>query len=340
MKSLARSHVWWPGIDKDIEALAKGCEGCQAVKHSPPAAPIHQWEWPSRPWERIHVDFAEPFLNSMFLVVVDAHSKWPEVVKMKKTTSARTIEVLRTIFARNGIPKQFVSDNGPQFTSEEFRHFTQVNGIKHMTSAPFHPSTNGLAGRFVQSFKMALKSSRDLLSRLDLLKPDVRRTVENKQYNLRARSSKLREFTPGEPVSIRDYRKDKSDRWITGTVLSQTGPVFYQVEVSPGVIWRRHTDQLMSTSVPPYQPESCILPSESFAEPPTQMSSADPPPPMCEPRSTSPSVTPRGQASTSITSSVGHGEKTKTVVPSKVPESRFPKRSTRPPKRYDDYVKY
>ncbi|KAL5018941.1 hypothetical protein ScPMuIL_004663 [Solemya velum] len=116
MKSLARSHVWWPGIDKDIEALAKGCEGCQAVKHSPPAAPIHPWEWPSRPWERIHVDFAGPFLNSMFLVVVDAHSKWPEVVKMKKTTSARTIEVLRTIFARNGIPKQFVSDNGPQFT--------------------------------------------------------------------------------------------------------------------------------------------------------------------------------------------------------------------------------
>ena len=149
MKSLARSHVWWPGIDHDIETLAKSCSGCQNVKHVPPSAPIHPWEWPSRPWQRIYIDFAGPFLDSMFLVIVDAYSKWPEVIAMKSTSAAKTLEVLRTVFARTGLPNIIVSDNGPQFTSEEFAHFIAANGIKHITSAPYHPSTNGLAERFV-----------------------------------------------------------------------------------------------------------------------------------------------------------------------------------------------
>ena len=75
MKSLARSLVWWPGIDTDLESLAKICEGCQQNRNMPPGAPLIPWDWPSQPWERIHVDFAGPFLVSMFIIVVDAMSK-------------------------------------------------------------------------------------------------------------------------------------------------------------------------------------------------------------------------------------------------------------------------
>ena len=135
MKTLARSYMWWPGIDQDIEQYYKGCAGCQSVKHAPPSAPIHPWEFPSKPWERIHIDFAGPFMNSMWLVVVDAHSKWPEVVPMKTTTAETTLNVLRTIFARFGLPSQIVSDNGPQFIAEEFKSFCRHNGIQHNTSA-------------------------------------------------------------------------------------------------------------------------------------------------------------------------------------------------------------
>jgi transposase InsO family protein len=53
--------------------------------------------------------------------------------------------------AGTGIPKQIVSDNGPQFTSGEFENFTKQNGIKHYKSAPFHPATNGLVERNVIS---------------------------------------------------------------------------------------------------------------------------------------------------------------------------------------------
>ena len=88
----------------------------------------------------------------MFLIVVDAHSKWPEVVPMRKTTTDKTINVLRGMFARWGIPHQLVSDNGPQFTSEQFEMFMKDNNVKHLRGAPYNPSTNGLAERFVQSF--------------------------------------------------------------------------------------------------------------------------------------------------------------------------------------------
>lgn len=91
-------------------------------------------------------------------MVVDAHSKWPEVFCTQSTTASRTVDFLRITFARFGLPLQLVSDNGPQFTCEEFQHFMKRNGIKHITSAPFHPATNGLAERFVQTLKQSLRA--------------------------------------------------------------------------------------------------------------------------------------------------------------------------------------
>ena len=106
----------------------------------------------------IHIDYGGPFQNSMFLVVVDVHSKWPEVIPANFTTSSPTIEVLRDLFARYGIPEQIVSNNSAQFVSEESQVFVGSNGIRHITSAPYHPATNGLAERAVQTFKQALRS--------------------------------------------------------------------------------------------------------------------------------------------------------------------------------------
>jgi hypothetical protein len=159
MKALARSHVWWPGLDNDIEQQVKSCKGCQSIRNAPEEAPIHPWEFPMKPWQRIHVDFAGPFMGSMFLIVVDAHFKWPEVIQMGVTNAEKTIDALRSIFSRNGIPEQLVSDNGPQFSAAEFADFMRANGILHVTSAPFYPRTNGLAERFVQTFKQGMKSA-------------------------------------------------------------------------------------------------------------------------------------------------------------------------------------
>ena len=143
MKAVARSHMWWPGIDKALERMAKTCSRCQAVGSTPATAPLHPWAWPSRPWQRIHIDYG-PFRDRMFFVLMNAYSKWPEVVELQSVAAAKTIKVSRQLFARYGLPEQFVSDNGSQFTSEEFEEFMKRNGIKHTFSALYHPATNGL----------------------------------------------------------------------------------------------------------------------------------------------------------------------------------------------------
>lgn len=145
MKAIARSNVWWPGIDADIEECEKKCSGLMDHRNTAPEATIHPWEFPVKLWQRIHVDFVDPFLGSMFLIVVDAHSKWPEVLNMNRTTATHTVERLRVLFARNGLPEHFIIDNGPQFAAEEFQRFMKLNGIRHSTSLPYHPRTNGLA---------------------------------------------------------------------------------------------------------------------------------------------------------------------------------------------------
>ena len=60
MKALARMYVWWPGLDKDIEESVRLCRECHVNQASPPVAPLHPWQWPSRPWSRLYIDYAGP----------------------------------------------------------------------------------------------------------------------------------------------------------------------------------------------------------------------------------------------------------------------------------------
>ena len=159
MKAIAQSYFcWWSGLDKAIEEMGKSCHSYQANQPNPSVAPLHPWVWPDSPWKHVYVDFAGPFQGHTFFIAVDAYSKWPEVVAMSSTTSEKTIDVLRTMFAQHGLPEHLVSDNGPQFTSAEFS-FLEGNRIKHILSAPYHPTSNGLAERFVQTLKWNLKAT-------------------------------------------------------------------------------------------------------------------------------------------------------------------------------------
>ena len=81
----------------------------------------------------------------MFLLVIDAHSKWIEATIMSTTTTSKIITELCKMFAAYGLPKQVISDNGPQFTSNGFDEFMKKNGIKHLLMSPYHPKSNGEA---------------------------------------------------------------------------------------------------------------------------------------------------------------------------------------------------
>ena len=281
MKALARSHMWWPGLDKDIEALAKSCLPCQSVKHAPAVAPLHPWVWPTKPWQRIHIDFAGPFMGKMFFIAVDAHSKWPEVYEMSSTNVVKTIAVLRHMFAAYGLPEQVVSDNGPQFSSTDFSEFMKSNGIKHIRCTPYHPSSNGAAERFVQTFKQAMKAGkhdgrslqhrlenflltyrtaphattnqapctlflqRNIRTRFDLLKPNLEKQVCQKQaeqVEQHDRHAKERHLFVGQNVMVKNLRPGPA--WIPGIIIQQSGPVSFLVEVQDGLKWKRHIDHI------------------------------------------------------------------------------------------------
>ena len=160
MKSLACSYIWWPKIDSEIELQVISCSICQESRPSPPAAPLHPWRWPSQPWSRLHLDFAGPYMGQMFPIIVDAHSKWLDTHIMSSITSTKTIQVIRSVFTRHGLPQKVVTDNGTLFTSQEFQAFMKANGIKHVTSSPYHLSTNGLAERCVQTMKLGIKRTK------------------------------------------------------------------------------------------------------------------------------------------------------------------------------------
>ncbi|XP_055908532.1 uncharacterized protein K02A2.6-like [Eupeodes corollae] len=159
MKGLARSFVFWPGIDADIERMARNCSNCTTNAHLPPQFREHHWEYPKGLWERVHIDYAGPVAGMMLLIVSDAYSKWLEVKTTNSMTTGATISILDELFATYGVPVIVVSDNGTNFTSAEFKTYLQTVGVKyHKLTAPYHPSTNGQAERSVQTVKNALRT--------------------------------------------------------------------------------------------------------------------------------------------------------------------------------------
>jgi RNase H-like domain found in reverse transcriptase/Integrase core domain/Integrase zinc binding domain len=277
MKALARSYCFWNGIDADIEATVKKCRSCCLVQNEAAKVPVHSWEYPSFPFQRIHIDYAGPFMGTNFLVIVDAYSKWPEIIPTKSTDSAATIRILRNVFARFGIPVTMVSDNGPQFRSDWMARFTKRNGIRHKFTAPYHPASNGQAERYVQILKKGLRCmsdepgdlytkldrlliqyrkapnittnqspselmfGRQIRTRLDLLKRQlaVEKNEEAGQHEA------TREFEVGEKVQVRSYR-DPRVKWVFGTVFARLGLTQYEIAVE-GVHRKCHVNQILPT---------------------------------------------------------------------------------------------
>lgn len=203
MKAEARKHVWFPGIDAALERLAATCAVCAALRPAPPHAPLAPWPHPPHPFYRIHIDFLGPFLNQMYLIVVDAFSKWVECFPMASSYGSKAvINRLCELIARVGIPNVIVSDNGTSFTSEEFKNFCSLNGIKHICSPPYHPSSNGQAEAFVKIIKKGLKAT--IISNEN--KKPVQERILKFLFDYRNSKNSTTEKSPAELVYGRSLR--------------------------------------------------------------------------------------------------------------------------------------
>lgn len=278
MKTLCRSYMWWPGLDKNIENWVQSCDACLQSRSEPILAEPKKWEEASGPMDRVHLDFL--YLQGKdYLIMTDIFTKWPEVAEMKISNSGSVIEKLREIFARFGLPNKIVSDNGPQFRSEEFIQFCKNNMIRFVTSPPYHPATNGSAENAVKSLKNGiLKAVKDKLNKNVSLNTLIQRylftyrntphwlTGESPSYRMFGRKIKTRldklcipketnkyvkrfrkvYFKEGDIVYARDYSNPNKKEWKKGTIEEVLGERIYIVRLEKeNLIWRRHIDQLI-----------------------------------------------------------------------------------------------
>ncbi|XP_037293178.1 uncharacterized protein K02A2.6 isoform X1 [Manduca sexta] len=279
-KALARSYVWWAGIDEAVERECRTCEVCAAQSDAPPRAAPRPWPWPVRTWSRLHLDFMGPIAGKTDLVVVDATSKWIEVCPVTSTAASCTIARLSELWSRWGLPRQIVSDNGPPFTSGEFAQFVRNDGIYHIFTAPYHPSSNGAAENAVKTLKNVIKKAisenrnveralntflmyyrntehcttgaspsafmlgRRIRTRLDVFKPD--RELKVKQVQQRQVEGSIgteRKIRVGDDVWFRQYNM-KGEKWSTGKIVESNGHNDFKVQDSNNKQVHRHIDQL------------------------------------------------------------------------------------------------
>ncbi|EZA62137.1 hypothetical protein X777_03744 [Ooceraea biroi] len=288
MKSMARKFCWWPGIDQDIERVARSCANCSVLQKDP-AKVKDIWETADRPFQRVHIDYTGPFLGYNFFVLVDTFSKWPAGFITRNMTSEVTMQKCRQIFSTFGIPEVIVLDNGRHFKSHEFAQFLYENGIIHKTTAPFHPATNGQAERFIQTLKLALKKkflngpinavemnktlhqflfsyrtvphqttgvspaekmfNRTLRTRLSLLVP-----VINQNEGQCISTVKVREFVVKDRVVCKNYYG--TQKWLLGRIKTKLGKLHYIVQLDNGKEWKRHVNQLRKIGEVPIQNEN------------------------------------------------------------------------------------
>ena len=273
MKQLARSVVYWPRINEDIERLCRTCTSC-AEHQNKPAKPVnHPWMLPEKPWSRLHLDHAVQFMGRNWLVLVDPFSKYPCIHPTSSIGTQATIDLLEEDFAHFGYPHAIVTDNAPSFTSREFKSWCQARGITHLTGAPYHPATNGTAERMVQSFKKSVKKSslppkralqeflmqyrrtplafglspsellngRQIRTKIDALWPEPAHRAQGKQATEAAKSQRERTSHPvqaykvGTPCYARYFgpRHNKQPRWIPAVVTKVYGTRSVNVRVVP-----------------------------------------------------------------------------------------------------------
>ena len=117
-KARARDVLYWPGINADIEEVVGQCTTCLRYRSNNQREPMIAHQIPDLPWLKVGTDIMT-LKGKDYLVVVDYHSKYPEIALLEDKTASTVVLHLKSIFARHGIPMELVSDNMP-YSSETF----------------------------------------------------------------------------------------------------------------------------------------------------------------------------------------------------------------------------
>ena len=151
----AKDSVYWPKMMSDIEELVGKCDTCKRNAKSNKKEPMIGHEIPTQPWQILSSDLFE-LEGHQYVLVVDHFSKMPFARHLKSTSSGEVVKFCKDLFAVHGVPQRLYSDNGPQYSSVEFRNFSLDWEFEHITSSPHYPQSNGFAERYVGIVKDTL----------------------------------------------------------------------------------------------------------------------------------------------------------------------------------------
>ena len=155
----AREVIYWPRMNAEIKDFISKCSTCQTYQPEQCREPLQPYPVPLRPWSVVGEDLFQ-LGQQHFLIIVDYWSGFFEVQELQKVTSKTVINASKVQFARHGIPKTVISDNGPQFTSVEFAQFAKEWQFHHQTSSPHYPQSNGRAENAVKTCKILMKKAK------------------------------------------------------------------------------------------------------------------------------------------------------------------------------------
>ena len=231
------------------------------------------------PWSLVHVNYARPFLGSMFLVIVDTHSKWIEVYNTGQASTGLVTVCNCDTFYSTRTPRRGSLRYGPCFTSSVFTEFMRQNGIQHIKVAPYHPASNVLAERAVQTFKAGVKKrivgtledwisrflfayrtpphtttgvspteiliGRKLKTRLELIRPVLEERVTDRQTRQKEghdRTARDRVLQAGDTIYARNHNEGVT--WVPAKMVEGAGPLSFRCQWADQRIVRKHHNQI------------------------------------------------------------------------------------------------
>ena len=264
--------------------MVSACPKCQAYMRANQKEPMIPHDVPKRPWHTLASDlFHLDGVN--YLLTADYYSKFPVVKKLKSTTSSVVIQALKATFSEFGIPSRMMTDNGPQYSSEEFKQFCNDYGFQHVTSSPRYPQSNGFVERMVQTVKATLRkasdphlamlclrttpidynipapcillNNRQYQSNLPLVAThndgnvnvELQRRQDKQKYYYDRNAKPLQPLVKEEPIRV---WKEETKRWEPAKVINAENARSYNIETADGQTYRRNRRHLRpdhSTSV-------------------------------------------------------------------------------------------
>ena len=156
-------RFYWPSVFQDIENLCKSCRICQkASKQRVKAAPVISLPVISEPFSRVAMDIVGLLPRSKaghryILVLCDYATRYPEAIALRSIDAEHIAEELLKLFSRVGVPKEIITDQGSNFTSQLLAKLYRLLGVKGIRTSPYHPQTDGLIERFNQTLKGMLR---------------------------------------------------------------------------------------------------------------------------------------------------------------------------------------